>query len=215
MPDDVVDQPLCGDAEAHVLGGILLDNGCLHKPKVSVLVPQDFSSPVHKEIFEAMLEIRAEGKPVDTLTLADQLERKGKLQAIGGARYLVGLQNDVATVVNIEYYAEMVKNNAGLREIYRGLSREQQRMANGEHDTPQAVLADLQRFVTEATRAMPAAELSVYEIDEYEQWLQRTKGKKLIGHDTGFPTLNTYTKGLSGLWIVGGGPKMYKSTFSL
>src|SRR5262249_60643949 len=70
------------DAEASVLGGVLLRNEALNQ--IDQLAAEDFYDPRHREVFGAMKVLEARSRPIDPVTLEDQLAQAGRLQAVGG-----------------------------------------------------------------------------------------------------------------------------------
>lgn len=102
------------DAEASVLGGILLN------PKDAltwVLVAEDFYAPAHREIFSAILRLKDEGRPIDIITLEEDLRSHDKLGRVGGVSALAELMSRVPTVENIGHHARIVRDKATLRSL--------------------------------------------------------------------------------------------------
>src|SRR5438552_12713273 len=92
-------------AERAVVGGILLENSALNVVTELQLAASDFYKDAHGLMFEAMLELFAEGQPVDTITVRERLVTAGKLQRAGGDEYLLALTDTIPTVANIEAHA--------------------------------------------------------------------------------------------------------------
>src|SRR5262245_51698403 len=78
------------EAEAAVLGGILLDNQQLDR-MVEMLKPEDFYVPANRSVFEAMVDLFGAAQPIDVVTLTNRLQEKERLAAIGGASYIARL----------------------------------------------------------------------------------------------------------------------------
>src|SRR3990172_12902916 len=104
------------DAEASLLGSLLIDNDAFVKIGDS-LRAEDFYDGRHKLIFEAMESLYNARKPVDILTLSEQLKSSGHIETVGGASYLTELTNLLPTAANLDNYAEIVAEKA----IPRGL----------------------------------------------------------------------------------------------
>lgn len=94
------------DAEASVLGGIILRNEVLSM--IDALEVEDFYDHRHKVVFEAMRNLQATKRPIDVVTLEVEIERQGKLDAVGGIAFLGELTLRVPTADNVEVYAEIV-----------------------------------------------------------------------------------------------------------
>ena len=103
------------DAEASVLGGILLRNEVL--TNLDVLEVDDFYDPRHKAVFAAMRNLEATAKPIDLVTLEAELDKAGKLEPIGGVAFLGELALRVPTVDNVTHYADIVSDKHAARKL--------------------------------------------------------------------------------------------------
>src|SRR5690348_4554994 len=111
--------PHSQEAEESVIGGILLHPMTFNKV-AEFLHSDDFHHPALRAIFEAMIELERASKPIDTLTVVEQmkaLETLDKLRAVNGPDFLVELQTKVISVENIEYHARMVRGKATARRL--------------------------------------------------------------------------------------------------
>src|SRR5258706_6920789 len=89
MPvDTTLEKPLPNnlDAERSVLGAILLDNHALN-PAIEHLRPEDFFLDQHRRVFTQMIALGEVQQAIDLVTLTEELNRKGDLEASGGAPY--------------------------------------------------------------------------------------------------------------------------------
>src|SRR5215510_14751485 len=102
------------EAEASVLGAILLENEAINRA-LEIVKPQDFYRESHQKIFRAMMELTDRRESFDLLTLGACL--KSDLEEIGGCAYLAGLADFVPTAVNIASYAHIVKDKADSRRL--------------------------------------------------------------------------------------------------
>src|SRR6185503_14471398 len=106
--------PQSQEAEESVIGGVLVHPKTFNDV-TEFLTPEDFYHPALKAIFEAMIELDRVSKPVDALTVAEQMrasETFDKLRAFGGADYLTELMAKVVTVENIGYHGRIVRGKA-------------------------------------------------------------------------------------------------------
>lgn len=110
------------DAERAVLGAILLDNEAL-EPAIQILQPADFSRDAHRRIFARMVKLSEQKRAIDLVTVHEELERAGELEAGGGSAYLGSLVDGVPRVSNIGHYARIVKEKALLRQIAADAAR--------------------------------------------------------------------------------------------
>jgi len=106
------------DAEKKVLGAMIRDRKAIPRAR-DILTPADFYQPSHQILYETMLAIDRSGRPVDLLILADALQLKGQITEAGGPLYLAELVNCVATSVNVQYHAGIVRDKAIRRRLIR------------------------------------------------------------------------------------------------
>lgn len=104
-------------AEKSVIGGILVHPSTFNEV-ANVLQAEDFSHPALRVIYEGMLELARTSKPIDALTVAEQMKATGTLdmlRAFNGPNFLTELMGEVVTVENIEYHARIVRTKATAR----------------------------------------------------------------------------------------------------
>jgi replicative DNA helicase len=103
-------------AEQSVLGAMLISKDAI-ADVAEVLRGADFYRPSHETIHDAIIDLYGRGEPVDMVTVAAELQRRGELQRIGGAPYLHTLSANVPIAANAGYYAEIVREKAILRRL--------------------------------------------------------------------------------------------------
>lgn len=108
--------PYDHDAEAGVLGGLLIDGDALHRV-ASVLKPEDFHRARNQYCFAACLAVFNRQEAIDQITVARELTRQERLEAVGGLPYLGQLIAVTPTSVNVEHYAGIVADTAAKRRI--------------------------------------------------------------------------------------------------
>ncbi len=111
--------PASLDAERSILGAILLDNEILPQAAES-LRADDFSLDSHRRIYMRMLELNETSRPIDIVTLTEELGRKKEVEAVGGVAYLSSLTEGLPRRENIEHYVKIVKDKALLRGLIHG-----------------------------------------------------------------------------------------------
>lgn len=104
------------EAEEAVLGSVLINPDMFYEVQ-NILVADDFYIHRHRWIWNAFVAIAESGKDIDMLTVADELDRVGKLSEIGGPAYLTGLINQVPTSLNIVSYATIVEGGSVRRKM--------------------------------------------------------------------------------------------------
>src|SRR5204862_6688820 len=104
------------EAECGVLGSIIIDPEAIVQV-ADFLHSDDFYRDAHRTIYEVILQLYEQREPADFITICDELERRNKLEEVGGASYITSLINQVPTSGNVEYYGRIVERNAILRRL--------------------------------------------------------------------------------------------------
>ncbi|TMC37826.1 MAG: replicative DNA helicase, partial [Chloroflexi bacterium] len=104
------------EAECGVLGSIIIDPEAIIQV-AEFLFPDDFYRDAHRTIYEVIIQLYEQRQPADFITICDELERRNKLEDVGGASYITSLINLVPTSGNVEYYGRIVERNAILRRL--------------------------------------------------------------------------------------------------
>jgi hypothetical protein len=104
------------EAERAVLGSILIHPEAITKV-ADILRADDFYVNSHRAIYQAIIDLYESREPADLITLTDELQRRGKLEEIGGVSYVSSLANQVPTSANAEYYAGIVLRAAIQRRL--------------------------------------------------------------------------------------------------
>jgi len=104
------------EAEQSVLGGMMLDNNAWDVVS-EIVVDSHFYSGNHRNIFRTMQKLIDLGRPIDVVTLSEELDRTGELEACGGLEYLVDLASNTPSASNIRAYSEIVRDRALLRQM--------------------------------------------------------------------------------------------------
>ncbi len=208
------------DAERSVLGAVLQDSGAANLA-FETLTPEDFYSAEHKEIFEAMRALHIAGNPVDLMTLGNELTKRGTLDSVGGAAYLLQAVRFVPTTANTRTYIEIVLEKSTLRRLISA-SQQIQQQAYQQSDPLNDVLHNAERLIfdivmkrTGADSLRPIKSVLMGTFDQIEE-LSRLKGR-LGGVPTGLYDLDRMLTGLHGgeLILVGARPAMGKTSMAL
>lgn len=204
------------DAEKSLLGAVLIDEEALADISEHVTL-KDFYEKRHSIIYGAMIRLYEKHKPVDLLTLTDELKRKKELDTVGGSVYLTELTNYVPTSAHAEAYAELVAQKAIRRRLIKA-SSEISELGYDEETTTQELLekAEAELFSV-SDQSLKQDLISIESIltesfDRMEE-LHRNKGT-LRGVRTGYKDLDNMTAGFqkSDLVILAARPAMGKTT---
>lgn len=145
-PCRVASAPANLDAERALLGAFLLQLNLIADAWAAGLRPSDFALDSHRRIFARMLDLVQSDRPLDLITLADQLSRHRELNTVGGAAYLADLTSGaIPHRKHVLYHVAMVVTKAKLRSIQRIGERIQQEAGEPTAD-PKQLAAD---FATE------------------------------------------------------------------
>jgi replicative DNA helicase len=115
-PKQLYIPPASLEAEQSVLGAILVRPETLDAV-ADLIVPADFYREAHGQIFQAMLDLYAKSEPVDIVTVSARLRDQGKIEAVGGYAFLMGLSEQVGFATNAVFYAGLVRDKAILRRL--------------------------------------------------------------------------------------------------
>lgn len=108
--------PFSPEAERSVLSALLLNDEYVHQI-IDSLSAQDFYQPAHRIIYQTIVNLSQQYKRIDLVTLQDELDKSGQLEAAGGLVYLVSLQEDIPSLGFITQHASIIKEKAILREL--------------------------------------------------------------------------------------------------
>ena len=219
--DTALERPLPHNLEAErsILGAVLLDNHALNAA-VEKLRSEDFFLPQHRQIFERMIQLAEKQQAIDTITLMEDLTRRGELESAGGLAYLSQLADGLPRVTNVEHYARIVKEKAVLRNLaFSAAAIQEQALAAGDDADVILDRAESKIFQIAEDRVR-AGLIGVKELVR-ENWerLERifSEGRRITGLATGYVDLDNQTAGLqpSELIILAARPSMGKTALAL
>jgi replicative DNA helicase len=208
------------EAEMAVLGSMLLDEEAI-AVAIESLDREAFYKEAHRKIFDKIAALFSADKPVDLVTLTNELKKDGALDEAGGASYLAGLANAVPTAANISHYAAIVKEKSILRALINNATRIVSLCYESEGNVD-AVVDSAEKFIFEVSDKkiqgagfIPLKELIKDSIEAIDLLYQ--KKAHVTGVPTGYVDFDIRTAGLqpSDLIVVAGRPSMGKSAFAL
>lgn len=210
-------QPQNIDAEASLLGAILIDTDALVKiaDRINAV---DFFDARHARIYEAINALYEKRSAIDVLTIADQLKGSGFLDMIGGAGYLTELTNFVPTATHVEQYAQIVAEKA-LRRRLIGASADMADLGKDETKDLQALIEEAESRLFEVSQTHVKQSIVSLEsvlAASFERLDELHKDKNTIrGIPTGYKDLDNVLAGLqrSDLFILAARPSMGKTAF--
>lgn len=195
--DTTITPPQNIDAEASLLGAILIDSDAIVKVADN-LSSEDFYDPKHERIYEAITQLYEKHSPIDVLTLSDQLKSTGFLDFVGGGAYLTELTNYVPTAAHVDQYAAIVAQKATRRRLIKAtqdiiaIGQDENQSLHDLIDQAETKLFEVsQRHIKQDIISLETALSESFErLDE----LHKDKGK-LRGIPTGFKDLDNILAG--------------------
>lgn len=207
-------------AEQAVLGAMMLSKD-LPPLMHSIVRSEDFYKPAHSLIYDAIMKLSSNEEPADAVTVADQLEKEGTLQRIGGAPYLHTLIESVPSAANGTYYAHIVAEKALLRRLVEaGMRITSYGYAGAEGMEVDAMVDRAQAEIYDVTEKRQTEDYKSLEevltptMEEIEE-IARNDGRS--GVPTGIFQLDEITNGLhpGQMIIIAARPGVGKSTLAL
>ena len=218
-PNDAFERvpPQDNAAEQSVLGGMLLSKDAIAYV-VEIIKDRDFYRPAHELIYNAIIELYGRGEPIDAVTVASELTKRGDISRVGGAPYLHTLISGVPTAANAGYYARIVRDHAIMRRLVEAGTKIVQ-LGYQSGDVDELVdNAQAELFQVTERRAgedyILLSELLPETVDEIERIAQGVTGE---GVKSGFKDLDALTNGFhpGNMVVVAARPAVGKSTFGL
>jgi replicative DNA helicase len=207
------------EAERSILGAILLDNFSYNEA-AEQLHPEDFSLDSHRRIYSRMVELAESSRPIDMITLVEELDRRKELESIGDVGYISSLVDGVPDRPSIEHYIKIVRDKALLRGLIHAANAAISR-ASDQGDAAEEILNDAEAAIFQLSeKRIGRGFLGIQEIvkesfGSIDALLQR--GQRITGIETHYADLDEKTSGLqpSDLIIIAGRPSMGKTSFAM
>jgi len=207
------------DAEASLLGAVLIDSDAIVRVADAVNI-DDFYDERHQRIYEAIKKLYEKHKPIDVLTLSNQLKEDSFLDVVGGAAYLTELTNYVPTAAHVEHYAEIVAQKAIRRRLIKA-SQDIVGLGYDESKSVQDLIEEAETQLFQVSQQQVKQDISSLEdilAESFERLdeLHKDKGK-IRGVPTGLKDLDNILAGLqrSDLIILASRPSMGKTALAL
>lgn len=212
-------QPQAVELEEAVVGACLIEKDSFGIVS-DILKPASFYDSKHQVIFTAIQSLAAENKPVDILTVTDQLRKTGDLENAGGPFYIAELSRKVLSSAHIEYHAHIIAQKALARELITYTSNIQKLAFDEGQDIAELMqMAEGRLFELSKTNMKKDFTQINPVIDEAYKLLQKAAARTdgLSGLSSGFEALDKMTSGWqnSDLVIIAARPAMGKTAFVL
>ncbi|MFO0958040.1 MAG: replicative DNA helicase [Isosphaeraceae bacterium] len=207
------------EAEQGVLGSVLIDNDALHDI-IPMLKVEDFYRDSHQILYKTIRELYDLGRPVDAITLSDELIRVGEFERIGGDEALRTILESVPNAANGRYYAQIVRQKSISRDLIEG-ANEILRDGYSNNFTAEQLLESAERrifAIAEEQVQGETVELREVVNDAMARISRRAEERHPVtGVPTGFFELDDLTSGFQGsqLIILAARPSMGKTAIAL
>lgn len=222
MTDNILTPPHSADAEQAVIGGLMLDGGDDRTQRVmAMLKPESFFSASHAIIFSAIRDLLTRNKPIDPLTLSDELEAGGK--QYGGFAYLAEMTKNTPSVANLVHYAAVVRDKAMERYAISKLNEATEMLYSRNSMTAVEKLESITMLTSQISDYAKTGKRRGLRSfgDVMDDWVTDLEKRfdpqgEQRGMSTGIPSLDRMLapKGLvkGSLFVIGARPKMGKTT---
>lgn len=208
------------DAERAVLGALLLNDESI-STVTEIIVADDFYSPAHKMIYQAIIDLSQKHKRVDLVTLQDELIKRDQLDAIGGIVYLLTLQEDIPSVGLSSQHATIIKEKSVLRQLIGSAATIISNCYTQDESSIDAVLDDAEKVIFNISNKRSSNSFVQLDI-----WLKKTfqhlsdiktHTKGITGIPSGFSQLDEMTSGFqnSDFIVLAARPSMGKTALAL
>ncbi|MFH1196156.1 MAG: replicative DNA helicase [bacterium] len=211
--------PAAPEVEMEVIGAMLIEHDAVPKA-LEILKPECFYETKHRLIFESMISLFESDEPIDTISVYEELRKRGKVEETGGAAYLSKLTQDITSAANIEYHSRVVLE----KWILRSLISTSMEIANSAYQGSEDVFdlldtAESKIFqITEESlkESYKSMETAVKEAIEHIEAIHN-KNISSFSVPTGFLQLDDLLGGFqkSDLIIIAARPSMGKTAFAL
>lgn len=212
-------QPRDKDLEEAVLGALMLEKDA-YTTVCDILKPESFYEPAHQKVYEAIQQLGAQQRPIDMLTVTEQLRHNDALDEVGGPVFISELTSKVASGAHVEYHARIVAQKYLARELISFASQIESKAFDESNDVDD-LLQEAEGKLFEISQRNVKKDVTQIDpiisqaIQQIESAANRTSG--LSGLESGYHDLDKLTSGWqrSDLIIIAARPAMGKTAFVL
>ena len=212
-------QPQALEVERAVLGALMIDKDA-YAVVCEMLNAESFYEPRNQMIYTAIQQLEMAERPVDVLTVAEQLSKMGKLEEVGGPAYVAELSMRVASSANIEYHASIIAQKSLARQLISFASMVETKAFDDTIDVDD-LMQEAEGSLFELSQRNMKKDYTQIDpvIKNAIEVIQKAAANKdgLTGVPTGYHKLDDITSGWqpSDLVIIAGRPAMGKTSFAL
>lgn len=212
-------QPQATDIERVILGALMIDKDAFTVVS-EILHPETFYENRHQKIFQAIQTLNMQEKPVDIMTVTEELRKQGDLEDIGGPAYIVELSGHVASSANIEYHSHILAQKYLARQLIHFASGIETDAFSDQTDVDELMQrAEGQLFELSQKNMKQDFKQIGSVVEEAHQILLKAANSSggLTGVPSGYTEFDKISAGWqpSDLVIIAGRPAMGKTSFAL
>jgi replicative DNA helicase len=211
-------QPQAKDAEIAILGALMIESGAIDKI-ADLLTIDSFYVTAHQKIYAAITDLQKKQRPIDLITVSEQLKTNNDLEIIGGPYELVKLTNAIVSTANIVNHAKIVHEKYLLRKLI-SVSSEITAKAFEPDSDPFEVVDMAEKYImnlsdTKQSDVLHISSVMVNTLQKIDKW--KASGSSITGIRSGFSDLDKATRGWQpgDLIIIAARPSVGKTAFAL
>lgn len=211
-------QPQAKDAEIAILGALMIESGAIDKV-ADILTTESFYVTAHQKIYAAIIDLQKKHKPIDLVTVSEQLKVNNDLELIGGPYELVKLTNAIVSTANIINHAKIVHEKYILRKLI-SVSSEITAKAFEQDIDPFEVVDMAEKYImnlsdSKQSDILHISSVMVNTLTKIDKW--KASGSSITGIRSGFSDLDKATRGWQpgDLIIIAARPSVGKTAFAL
>lgn len=211
--------PSSDESEKAILGSILLDNSLMDSV-MATLTPEDFYSPLHRRVFDAMLALSRRGSRIDPILIGEELKKTSSLDSLGGTATITNLAFGLPHFADLSEYVKTVKDYSIVRSAVRLCGQTVDTLLEGRED-PHTALNEHEAALTSVRETghekgfTDAGSLAVSVVNKAIQ--QANQGADVsIGLPCGIKDVDNMTNGFqkTDLIVIAGRPSHGKTSFA-
>lgn len=211
--------PFSREAEQSVLGAMLLDMQCI-PDVVNLCKADDFYIDRHKELYLAIVDLYNMGRPIDIVTIKEQLTLRGSFDSVGGLAFVMETMNVVPTTRNVKHYAQIVAEKSVLRQLIKVSEGISDQCYRGDEDI-ETILGQTEQSIINISQERSSngpVHIKQFLGQSVEMLSELSENNDdITGIPTGFIDVDKRTAGLHGseLILIAARPGMGKTSFAL
>lgn len=212
-------QPQAVDVEKVVLGALMIDKDAFSIISETIR-PETFYDPIHQKIYQAIQTLNLNERPVDIVTVIEELKKEGTIDDVGGPAYVIDLSNQVASSAHIEYHAQILAQKFLARQLISFAGNVETKAFDDTVDVDE-LMQEAESSLFEISQKNMRQDFTQIDpvVRKAVELLQTaaTMSGGLTGIPTGYTKLDEMTSGWqsSDLVIIAGRPAMGKTSFAL